>query len=498
MRHLYALCAALLIFGSARPAHASPLLELSGSFGGMGGLQPRHTGASAASTYFNPALLTSARTGFTVGFLVLNTDIGIHIRKRSDENFVPSGISDTFSPNGDPIPLKPLGTDQLQNGDPAKFLKARPQQHQGTGEQTLTYGAVGLVLNLFKERLGIGIYGLIPVANFLTFKSYYVDEREQYMSNSLHPEMYGDRLTALSFAFAAGVRLTDSLALGLGATLGLVANANAPVFVASASQLTNLSADIEAKAKVSLTPHVGLAWNPGKRWHVTGTLHAPQKLDVKAGFTFVLAGGTSQSSSLAFTYFYQPWQASAGLGYDIIDHGENDKWTVSGMMQYQRWSTYIDRQSVRPSKAFEWMDTLTGTIGVRNKRGPLSLGLDGQYKPSPVPDQKGRTSYVDNNRLGSALSLEYAFEFLEVDMSVGLQLQVYRLLKRSVKKLKPPTADGTNRAPQLVWDEVPDNSLRGAEPVEGREGLQTNNPGWPGYKSMGWLSSGGLYLTVHL
>jgi long-chain fatty acid transport protein len=497
MRHLFAIMAALLVLGSAKGAHASPLLELTGGFGGMGGLQARHAGASAASAYFNPALLTRARTGVTAGLLVLNSDIGVHIGKRSPENFVPSGISDTFYPNGDTIPLKPLGTDQLQNGDPAKSLVARAQQHQGTGQQTLTYGAVGLVLNLFEERFALGVYGLVPLSNFLTMKSYYVDEREQYMTNSLHPEMYGDRLTALSFAFAAGVRVTKSLSLGLGTTLSLYAYAGAPVFVASASQLTNLDLNIDAKAKVSLTPHLGVAWNPGKRWHLTATVHAPQKLDIESGFTFILAGGVSQSSTIGFTYFFQPWQASAGLGYDFYVHGD-EVWTVSGMAHYQRWSKYIDRQSVRPDAAYEWMDTLTGAVGVRGTRGPWSVGVDGQYKPSPVPDQTGRTNYVDNNRLGSSLALEYAFRAGKVDFAVGLQLQVYRLITRSVNKIAPPTADGVNHTPQLIWDEVPDNSLRGGKPVQGREGLQTNNPGWPGYRSMGWLSSAGLCLTVLL
>lgn len=39
MRHLYAIAVALLVWGSARGAHASPLLELTGGFGGSQALQ---------------------------------------------------------------------------------------------------------------------------------------------------------------------------------------------------------------------------------------------------------------------------------------------------------------------------------------------------------------------------------------------------------------------------------------------------------------------------
>jgi long-chain fatty acid transport protein len=467
-------------------------------------LQARHTGPSAASSYFNPALLTRARTGLSVGVLVLNTNIGVHVAGRAPENQVPSGLSDSFHLDGSRVTLKPIGTDLLQNGRPAaadgstSTLAPRPRQHQGSGDETLAYGGIGLVLRLFKERFAIGIYGLVPMKNLLTLRGFYVDEREQYMSNSLHPEMYGDRLTALSFAFAAGVQLTRSFSLGVGATLNLRGLANAPVYVANATQLDKLDLNIDVKAKVALTPHAGFAWDPGKRWHLTGTLHAPQRFDVKAGFTFLLSTAIEQSSGIAFTYFYQPWQASLGLGYDFYVRG-GQTWTVSGLGHYQRWSKYIDRTSVRPADAYAWMDTLTGAVGLRMQDGPISLGLDGQYKPSPVPAQTGRTNYVDNDRLGASLSMEYALRLFDVDFKLGAQLQLYRMLERSVKKIAPPTAGGVNQTPQLVWDEIPDDARRGnGTPVEGREGLQTNNPGWPGYSSLGWVSSGGIYLSVLL
>jgi long-chain fatty acid transport protein len=309
--------------------------------------------------------------------------------------------------------------------------------------------------------------------------------------------MYGDRLTAISFAFAAGVRLTDSLSLGMGATLGLYAFAGAPVYVASASRLTDLDVNIDAKAKVSLTPHLGVAWNPGQRWHLTGTVHAPQNMEIVSGFKFLLATGVEQSSTIAFTYFFQPWQASAGLGYDFYVHGD-ETWGVSAMAHYQRWSKYIDRQSMRPDGAYTWMDTVSTAVGARMKNEKVSAALDLQYKPTPVPAQTGRTNYVDNDRLGASFSMEYGFKIANIDMRLGAQLQLYRLLEQHVKKIVPKvSADGINRTPQLVIDEVPDDSVVGKNPLAGREGLQTNNPGWPGYSTLGWASSGGLYLSVY-
>ena len=40
--------------------------------------------------------------------------------------------------------------------------------------------------------------------------------------------------------------------------------------------------------------------------------------------------------------------------------------------------------------------------------------------------------------------------------------------------------------PQLVLDELPDDAIAGGgDDAPDREGLQTNNPGWPGYSSGG-------------
>jgi hypothetical protein len=82
---------------------------------------------------------------------------------------------------------------------------------------------------------------------------------------------------------------------------------------------------------------------------------------------------------------------------------------------------------------------------------------------------------------------------------VGLQAQAHRLLSRHQNKLPTPTrADGENVTPDLVKDEVPDDAQVSGEPFEGAEGLQTNNPGWPGFASEGWVFASSLYLRVAL
>lgn len=484
-------------------ANASPLLEMAGTLGGHGGLQGRHVPGGAAAAYFNPALLVEAPPGLTFGFIVLGSRIAVDLYSRGDGRFdVPSNLENAAHADGSRWESYPFGTEILQNGreesPTTTATSARPRQRAGTGQQTNTYLAVGLIAKFFQDRLAFGFYGLLPNNTFTRMSSFYVDEREQYSSNSLHPELYGDRLFALALGVGAGIRLTDSLSLGLGTSVNLRAAAGTPVYVADASQLQNLVINMDAKVYVGLAPYGGLSWNPGSRLHFTGTLHAPQKLEVNADVQYMLASGLEQTATLRFVYGFMPWQVGLGASYDLVQTADTTL-TLAASAVYGRWSQYIDRHAERPVPEFGWRDTITAAAGARARLDRIGLALDLQYKPTPVPLQYGRTNYLDNDRIGTSISADYSFQLFETPMTLGVQGQAFWLLKRETTKLTPPTfSDGVNRTRSLVTDEVPDDSQIGGTKVAEAAGLQTNNPGWPGFSSRGWVTTLGIYLTVEL
>jgi len=486
-------------------AEASPMFDLTGGTDGMGGLQPGTVEGGASAAYFNPALLSDLPFGVSVGFMVVSTQIGVTLAARPGTQFdvpvVPGGIANVTYPNGSSIGNVPIPTSQLQNGfaptlgNPAG-LPAKPRQGAGTGHQTTAYETVGIVVKLLDNRLGLGFYGIIPDGNFTELDAFYSDEREQFLSNSLHPELYGDRLTSLSLGFGAGYKISDELAVGLGASLSLAANVTAGTYVSNINALGHLLLDTNASVNVSVSPNVGLSYRPTPRWHFTGTVHAPEKIDLAIGFTFLLATGTQQSSTLPLVYDYMPWQIGAGAAYDIVQH-KDETLTVAGSAVFQKWSDYVDRHGETPIPAYGWYDTLTPTVGMRYQRDATGTFLDLQYKPSPVPPQTGRSDYVDNDRLGGEVGVDYAFTFMHTSMRVGGQALVYWLIPRYQTKLATPNEpDGFNHYPALVADELPDNSVINGGPVAGSQGLQTNNPGWPGFGSAGVVLGGGIYLTV--
>ncbi len=500
----YAVLACSLAWVTHAPlAQASPLLEQMGGFGDTGGQQARNLATGASAAYFNPALLVDVPTGVTFGALVFGSRIGVGLQGRGDGSYdVPAGLENAAHSDGSRFDNYPIATQTLQIGREAtptqSATAARPRQAQGTGKQTLSYEAIGIVGRFFDQRLAIGFVGLIPNGSFMTLRSFYPDEREQFTSNSLHPELYGDRMTSLAFGFGLGYRLHKQFSLGAGAAVSLRAGAGSPAYVADAGHLDSLLLNVDVKVHAGVAPHGGFAYRPLPRWRITGTVHAPQQILIRADVKFLLGTGVEQTSSLKLLFDWMPWQAGLGTSVDIVQT-KAIVLTVAGSAVYGRWSQYEDRHGERPIAAFGWHDTITGALGARLNAGPWKLALDAQYKPTPVPLQRGRTNYVDNDRIGLSQTFEYAIPFGETKLKIGAQLQGFWLLNRFARKLTTPTfSDGINRTPALVKDEVPDDAQIGGKPVSGAAGLQTNNPGWPGFSSKGWVASAGLYLSVTL
>ena len=134
LRLTAALAFAVLVASSA---HASPLFELVGDSTGTGGYNARVTGASAASTYFNPALLPAAAQSFEVGVLVLSDQISMTLDGRTGA-IVPLSIGQRGSvldKNLHPISNATVPTDWLEHGCtrcPQPAFQARPRQGDGS------------------------------------------------------------------------------------------------------------------------------------------------------------------------------------------------------------------------------------------------------------------------------------------------------------------------------------------------------------------------------
>jgi long-chain fatty acid transport protein len=487
-----------------RTSQASPLQELVGDTTSPAAMLARTLPGGSAAAYFNPALLVETpSSGVFIGFYALRQSIGVTVDGRPGAQYdIPLGIENLAHAGGKRFDNYPIATSLLELGRmksprESEFL-ARPRQAAGSGHDTTTYEAAGILVKLFDDRLAVGFHAMIPNGQFTRMRAIFNDEREQYFSNSLHPELYSDRMTALTMALGLGVAVTKQLSIGVGATFALKTAVNAGAYVADTGNLGNIQLDIDAPVNIGVAPHFGVSYQASKRFRLTATAHSPQKVELASKFKFLLANGIEQSSGLTFVLDYNPWRFGAGAAYDVVQDSTQTL-TLAASAVLGMWSSYIDRHGDSPTPGYAWADTISPTGGVRYKSHAFTGSLDVLYMPTPVPPQTGRTNYVDNDRIAAALGGAYQFTLFHTDLTIGAQLALHRLIPQHQTKLPTPTtADGTQLAPERVKDELPDDAQKSGNPVPGAEGLQTNNPGWPGYASSGWIMGGTVYLSVAL
>jgi long-chain fatty acid transport protein len=354
-----------------------------------------------------------------------------------------------------------------------------------------SYAALGLVKHIVPDRLTLGFYALVPLSSLTTAQSFYPDEREALFSDSLHPELYGDRLTSISFVLGAAFKILPQISIGASLSLGLANTASTNTYVRDATNYSTLLLDNSITTQVDLSPTIGFSYKPVTWLRFGGTLHSPEKFTVATTIDATLPSGTTSGATLDNVFDWMPWSVDFGTEADVIQRG---KYTMSltGSLKYAFWSAYVDRVGQSPAiygNGLGWSDTLSATVGVRHRYGDVRGFIDLGYVPSPVPEQIGRSNYVDNARVMLAAGGDIALQIGRAKIRPGAQFFVNRLIRRDDVK-----------DDALITDELPDGSVFSTtgKPVPGSAGLQTNNPGWPGFASEGWVWGGGITVEVPL
>jgi hypothetical protein len=150
-------------------------------------------------------------------------------------------------------------------------------------------------------------------------------------------------------------------------------------------------------------------------------------------------------------------------------------WEIGIQLLGERWSQYYDRQDEHPLDP--WNNTISVAIGGGFLWRERHVTADIGYSPSPVPDQTGRSNYVDNSRLLASAGIEGPVRFLGKELEAGITLFGSWFIPRETTK--------DPNAAHPVVDEDP-----------GTAGLQTNNPGYPGWKSTGYMLGAGATFRI--
>jgi hypothetical protein len=464
---------------------ANPMLETLGL--GLHPFTARILGTGPEVAYFAPSLLPLVDEGMSLGFLLLADDLEVRLAKRATSANIPQSIYKAWQKGEDgsfsPLSFRPIPTEDL------------PDRRDEDGGALRSYLTVGIAKRLAQDYLAFGLLAILPTSSFQEQSAHFADERQQFFTNNLSHELYGDRLGMMTVAFGLGGKVIDWLHWGAGLTLGLSTSTVNPVYVPDAANQREIMITTDTAVDTSFAPHLSLTITPSDTVRFTTTFHAASRSET--GGTNRLKfwnydyeeGEDAVVQNFKFTNGYDPMTLAAA-GSITFPMGLNRSWHLGAEARWRQWSGYVDRVSERP--ATPWNDTLSLAVGAHYDTGDSAFSADLGWVPSPIPDQTGAENYVDEDRVGLSAGLESDLDVLGTKLKGLIGIQVHRLIPRDLTK----RAD----AARPVRDEFPDDAvdILTGQGFPEAEGLQTNNPGWPGWTSSGWILGAAVSLKVEL
>lgn len=415
--------------------------------------------------HYNPGALTESPVGFHVGMMAAINNLDILL---------------TPSPGG-------YGVPDLGGDSPARptSVGASPQDIEGLPP---TYAvSFGGVTDFGLERLRLGAIVWLPTQSAVTMDTHYADERERYSTNKLHFELLDKRLRRLDIQLGGAWTVADWLSIGVGGLIVPDATLTNDVTLRDAANQEDAEINLHADSGAGLGWTLGGLFKVGDRVRVGASWRSDVALEL-TGENRIQVLGTEDAQGnpqvlvqqLSFVPSYTPARGAIGVNYI----GEAFDVNVDAI--YMRWSDYRDTHGERAG--FE--DTFNLRLGGKwraHDRHTLMAGLG--IEPTPIPDQVGRTNYVDNSRAIISLGATHRVSVADTPLSVGWFARAHLLATRTTQKQVPDDPQPCTSDNKDLCDEVPDDTANGrtGQPYPEAQGLQTGNPGFPGYTSGGWI-----------
>lgn len=440
-------------------------------------------GQGPGNVITNPALMSYHPGGVWFGFAVGRSWLAIEPQKR------PSGFdvtTDVYRANVDDWSERPV---------PSILLTA---SRGATKEWDPTYlihlAAIG---EFFTDRLYAGIAAIIPVPALLQFNGWFNDEREQHFTNRLHFERFGEFDSVVSISPAVSYAPLEWFSLGVAVEFEVAMNMGAGIYLPRGDNWEYAHLSPSGKANPSVRPIAGLGFKTPFGLKI-GAVYRHQSyldmdMDIMIRIWSVEEGENGPQNQFRqshhFVSNFKPAEIALAASYSQA------RYSVELASSWERWSTYLDRHGNRYSAITTEEESVKPVF-----KDVFSLNLGGEfwlvpfgairaglaYYPSPMPDQRGRYNYVDNRMLVYSVGAGFRFGVFGYTINIDLALQLWHMLMFSVHKYsieELPEREGG------IVDEVPDSltDYEFDEPLPGSAGLQTNNPGFPGYDGGGVL-----------
>lgn len=446
-RFVIASIALLLLTPSPASANMLDMFGTSSRSQGMGSV-----GVASATDfsvlYYNPARMVLLRNSVSLEIQHGYSDVGILLAPR------PAGY------------------------DPDTYEHRNPRSDT-TGMSSMWGVTMGGVFDFGTDVVSAGFLVFLPASGVGNQESHFVQETEQYFSNKLHFDLVGERLQTQSILAGLSLRATDWLQVGLGAAFTLASYTDNDIFTPNPTSpgKVDINVSIEQDSRVALI--TGLNFELGNGVSAGLALRDEQSFELVGSNHVTLHGmeGTDNAvleQPLDLFLHFAPRTYTGGASW------RNKRLQVALDGAYLEWSRYKDNHGNKAG----FDDTLEIGVGAELDLDRLKVRLGSRYAQSPVPEQTGRTNFVGNDRYLISSGLGGKFDVFGTNIGIDLHLQVHLMPEHKNTKAALDSYEPCTSSTGAICDEDVD-----------MPGLQTGNPGFPGYSSGGFIMAGGITVT---
>ncbi len=478
-------------------AWASPFRSLGYDTGTMATANANVTyGSSLGVLYTNPALLSRFPATAEIGVSVWVPNLEINLFDKSPLTDVPISIYSSRMGNEPDQQDLALPTVELLN-----------KRRNTKVNDPYAYVGFGTSIEFF-EGFRFANIMLIPIdsLNIASFQSHFFNENDQHFSNQVHFNRFGEWAKVLDGLLGVSYAPWDFLSFGISVKLGMSTVAKMDIYMPDASVQDYSLMNSKSEVALAIKPIVGIqaepldwlglgvAWRHWSYMKVDGGGMMSLWQFHESSNEYTIPKRAVQKITLIVDY--EPMEFAGSIGFK--------KWGVTSQLTatWNMWHFYHDHHDQKPEAAAHFPtspyydDPLVGNDSQFKFKDTVSLAWSGQYlyysnealsgeimtgfgyQQSPVPAQVGRTNYADSDTLMASLGHKLDFTLFEKKFGFDFAMQFWHMIPRTVYK-----------DPSLIVDEFADDTttIIGDLPIAEAQGLQTNNPGYPGYKMKGWI-----------
>jgi hypothetical protein len=283
------------------------------------------------------------------------------------------------------------------------------------------------------------------------------------------------------------------LSIGVGASVMPDAFTRNFIYMNDAARQDEVDLNVGLKTTTQWRLTGGLLITPNEQSRVGVSYRDEQYMKIQ-GVNEVQVRGLQGSPSYPFEQRLYIVSDYSPRQFTFAGSWRGDRVSFSADLVYIAWSGFLDSHGHRQ----DFSDTWNPRLGFEYSLG-LGHDLRGGvgWSPTPIPEQRGRSNFVDNDRYMASIGSGHLIELGGRKLKLGWHFQFHGLIGRAHRKVVPEVVEVCAQDSRSICDEVSDDTI---DPVTGQlsasaAGLQTGNPGFPGYSSGGWLIQTGVDVT---